>query len=133
MPCRAVLCCAALCCAALFAGETWWEVLPEELRDTWRRKASSTGSSGGYVFTPSAADLRWPEDFDADADATPSTPDCWDEAAGWLPEADAVHDNAAREQALRCCWARVLIWARWSLGEPVIVREAEVGASRCWQ
>jgi hypothetical protein len=113
-------------------GDVWWEVLPIELKGTWRRKASSSSSS--YIFTPSTKDLKWPEYLDADA-AAPILPEefnCWDEAAGGLPEAATASGSAAQDQALRCCWARVLVWARWRLGEPVIVRETEVSGWWCW-
>jgi hypothetical protein len=114
------------------AGDAWWEILPAELCDSWRRQASSKG----FLFTPSAADLRWPADCSSSSTAgmqalsgpgavCAQTAVPCQQSTGGPASSHAVHEAQAR--VLRCCLARVLFWARWGLGEPVIVREAQVG------
>lgn len=127
----AVLCCAALCasavCLCAWLGDTWWEVLPEPLRDVWRRKASNRR----YVFTPAATDLQAPQpDGILAAFSLLSVTD--QSCAAAFQQAEAAADAASQgyfEDMKRCCLALLLWWARWSLGEPIVVRDVKVSLS----
>jgi hypothetical protein len=86
-------------------GDAWWTCLPGELRDCWRRQASTSRC----LFTPTADDLKVVPVNSLESSRS---------AAGSGGGVDAT----SRRQVL----ARVLFWARWLLGEPVIVRGTQV-------
>eukprot|EP00879_Flechtneria_rotunda_P024446 GHRR01025916.1.p1 GENE.GHRR01025916.1~~GHRR01025916.1.p1 ORF type:complete len:669 (+),score=249.28 GHRR01025916.1:844-2850(+) len=76
----------------------WWQLLPADVHNSWRRK----GSSNSWLFTPAATDLQWgPSGNEA------------------MPQGQLPLDEATQQ---RCALARCLFWARWLLGEPIIVR-----------
>lgn len=77
-------------------SDSWWKVLPDGLRDIWRRKANSSV----YLFTPGAKDLDWPVAGDA-----------------------AAVDAAAIG---RVTLARLVFWGRWLVRDPIIVRGLKV-------
>ncbi|KAF8057712.1 JMJ25 [Scenedesmus sp. PABB004] len=81
----------------------WWRVLPAQLRDAWRRKAAP----GAWLFTPHADDLAGA---------------CCGHGPGGANAGAAAGAGADGE---RCALARALFWARWALGEPVLVRGAK--------
>jgi hypothetical protein len=83
-------------------AEKWWTVLPEQLQQQWRRRANSSS----WLFTPHIDDLVWPT----------------------LQQQQQHEDgSSSSSKALVCALARVVFWARWLLGEPVIVRGIQVG------
>eukprot|EP00775_Hariotina_reticulata_P001304 gene1304-1646_t len=87
----------------------WWTLLPVQLQDVWRRKANSSS----WLFTPTAEDLMLPQ-VTAAGNGDES-------AAGGSSAAESV---PAADLA-RVTLATVLFWARWRLGEPIIVRECQ--------
>ncbi|WIA16214.1 hypothetical protein OEZ85_012926 [Tetradesmus obliquus] len=83
-------------------SKQWWTVLPEHLQQQWRRRANSSS----WLFTPHIDDL-----------------------AGLAPQQQQQQQQQQAEEgasssssAAVCALARALFWARWLLGEPVIVR-----------
>ncbi|KAF8059101.1 JMJ25 [Scenedesmus sp. PABB004] len=84
-------------------GERWWEALPAAVRDVWRRRAGSAT----WLFTPAVEDLELPAPDGAGGGAGD------DDGAGGLPRHERV-------LLARCVW-----WARWLVGDPVVVRGAK--------
>jgi hypothetical protein len=80
-------------------SKQWWGVLPEALQQQWRRSANSSS----WLFTPHIDDLvgvtQQPQD----------------------------EGGSSSSRAATCALARAVFWARWLLGEPVIVRGIQVG------
>lgn len=108
-------------------------MLPEALQNSWRREAGG----GRWLFAPAASDLQPPALSDASAAALAhSSADRATGSSGCAAGAQPAHgprrkqqqEEAGEAEALeRRALARVLFWARWSLGEPVIVRGVKVG------
>eukprot|EP00775_Hariotina_reticulata_P006709 gene6710-6930_t len=85
-------------------ADAWWKCLPEGLQDCWRRKASSSS----WLFTPAAEDLKMPGDVE--------------QGSGRANSSSAGSTGGQCPSIGRRVLARVLFWARWLLGEPVVVR-----------
>jgi hypothetical protein len=81
-------------------GQQWWSVLPDHLQQQWRRRANSSS----WLFTPRIDDLVW---------------------TTTQQQQDEVGSSSGRAGV--CALARAVFWARWLLGEPVIVRGIQVG------
>jgi hypothetical protein len=95
----------ALTLAAL-QSDSWWQLLPAGLRDEWRRHAG-----GGYLFTPHLQQLHGP-------------PALAEQDGGGGGAAAPAPDLAI------VVLARLVFWARWRCGEPVVVRSAKVRGVR---
>jgi hypothetical protein len=89
-------------------SKQWWSVLPADVQQQWRRRANSSS----WLFTPHIDDL-----------AGPITQQ---QQQRQRDEGGSSSCGRAGVTAL----ARAVFWARWLLGEPVIVRGIQVGAAR---
>lgn len=104
-------------------GPDWWLLLPQPLQDSWRREAGG----GSWLFAPTAADLQGPTQEQA---AAAAVGDAAATAAGGgrgSSRQRKQEGQAVLGVVSQCALARVLFWARWLLGEPIIVRETQVG------
>jgi hypothetical protein len=103
-------------------GEDWWRALPAAVADEWRRKASSST----WLFTPAASDL----DPTAAAAAAAAAAEGGGGGAGSSAAAAASgHGGGALAPAVRLLWALLVWWARWLVGDPIIVRQLKVRSS----
>jgi hypothetical protein len=97
-------------------GEDWWRALPAAVADEWRRKASSST----WLFTPAASDL----------DSTAAVAEGGGDGADSSAAATASgHGGGGLAPAVRLLWALLVWWARWLVGDPIIVRQLKVRSS----
>jgi hypothetical protein len=89
-------------------AQQWWAVLPQHLQQVWRRRANSSS----WLFTPHIDDLV---------------------GATQQQQQGEEEGGSSSSHALVCALARAVFWARWLLGEPVIVRGIQVGAAAVWR
>lgn len=92
-------------------SDCWWELLPDHLQDCWRR----CSGIDSCLFSPHWQDLMWEPQQQQQQDA----------AAG------GGSSSSGSDRAAICALARALFWARWLMGEPVIVRGIQVCAQGC--
>ena len=108
----------------------WWQHLPEELRDAWRRSAavpgcpaavnsSSDDSGSSMAAVPGVA--QHPQAAPAAAGAQSA---CSSSASGGF--LFTPHVAQLQQEGPAGLLARLVFWARWRLGEPIVVRGVKV-------
>jgi hypothetical protein len=104
------------------SGPNWWGVLPQHLQANWRRDAGG----GKWLFTPTAADLELPAAAAGGSGSGDTSVAALAISGSRQRKQQQQQEEEQAEAVARCGLARVLFWARWRLGEPVIVRGAQV-------
>lgn len=107
----------------------WWRCLPQELQSSWRRSAGSSK----WLYAPAASDLEPPPASDsAAAGANEAVAATASKLANTAKQRQLMQQQQQKHSAdalSHCALARALFWARWLLGEPIIVRGCEVSQS----
>lgn len=109
----------------------WWQHLPAALRDTWRRSAAvpgcptadanSSSSDGGSSMAAVPGAAQRPQAAPAAAGAQSA---CSSSVSGGF--LFTPHVVQLQQEGPVGLLARLVFWARWRLGEPIVVRGVKV-------
>lgn len=114
----------------------WWQYLPGELRDSWRRSAAVPGfPAAEHQQHHQSAGLQQQQHMAATAAAAAAA---GEQPAGLQPTCSSVsggvlftpHARQLEQEGPVGLLARLVFWARWRLGEPIIVQGVKVGRLR---